>query len=292
MDKATPADSMTNTAQHLVGRDGLIRNMLWRLGRGESLALYSGPRLGKTSLLLELHKQLWNDGVSAAYVDCVLATDQEKLRMDASHQHDTILLIDNCDLFVNDPARIHDLFPRAARTGTVFAGGRSWYEFFCQHDWGKALRRIPLAVLLDKDAWVLLNGLGWPDDDESIVTHGGTHPHILHLICQQAAFLDSDLKGTNILLQLRVALDPFFVTCMQELNAPLEHKLLRFLVDQAVPVNPHVAARALNQTTIKPVADILCWLGLISRCIRNDEATLFANCGLFNAWYRDHVGRR
>ena len=48
-----------------LGREGLVRNMLWRLKRGESLSLCGGPKLGKTSLLLHLAWHLHHDSSSS-----------------------------------------------------------------------------------------------------------------------------------------------------------------------------------------------------------------------------------
>jgi len=284
--------SVTHVSHTLVGRDGVIRNMIWRLGRGESLALYSGPGLGKTSLLLELNKRLDEHAIPAHYYDLGVVGSQDILRRDDSNQYDVVLLLDNCDVLVNDPSRIQDVLQRESIPGMVLAGGRSWYGMFCQQDWAKTLRWMPLGVLLDKDASALVRSSRWSEQAELILTHAGTHPHILHLFCQQVGPLDVDMDSTTILSQVGAACEPIFPKWIQQMKEPIEHELLRYLVERAAPVNPQVAARALHQATIKPVADILCWLGLISRCIRNDEATLFANCGMFNTWYMKHVIRQ
>ena len=47
-------------------------------------------------------------------------------------------------------------------------------------------------------------------------------------------------------------------------------------------MNPRDAAHALGQDSIKATADVLCFLGLISRWNLADGAVLHANCRLFN----------
>ena len=65
----------------------------------------------------------------------------------------------------------------------------------------------------------------------------------------------------------------------------MEHAVLAHLIHVAKPVNPREVARMVELPTIKPIADTLCYLGLISRWIRDEEARLSASCQLFNEWY-------
>jgi hypothetical protein len=77
----------------------------------------------------------------------------------------------------------------------------------------------------------------------------------------------------------------FFRRCLEHVQEPIEHAVLAYLIHVAKPVNPREVARVVGLPTIKPVADTLCYLGLISRWVRDKEATLTASCGLFNDWY-------
>ena len=88
---------------------------------------------------------------------------------------------------------------------------------------------------------------------------------------------------------VRAKLAPFFLACLQELKEPTERALLDWLITQAKPMNPRDAAHALVQDTIKSTADVLCFLGLISRWNLNDGAMLQANCRMFNDWYLAHI---
>ncbi|HBP88441.1 MAG TPA: hypothetical protein DD706_12170 [Nitrospiraceae bacterium] len=65
--------------------------------------------------------------------------------------------------------------------------------------------------------------------------------------------------------------------------------MLAYVIKANKPVNPREVARAIGLPTIKPVADTLCGLGLVSRWIRDEEATLSAGSRLFNEWYRETV---
>ncbi|MBI4001469.1 MAG: hypothetical protein HY348_06770 [Nitrospira defluvii] len=58
--------------------------------------------------------------------------------------------------------------------------------------------------------------------------------------------------------------------------------MLCYLIERGAPVNPATAGAETGISHIKAVADRLVSLGVISRWIRNDEATLFAGCRLLN----------
>jgi hypothetical protein len=59
-------------------------------------------------------------------------------------------------------------------------------------------------------------------------------------------------------------------------------RVLRYLIERGKPVNPAEAAADTGIDDIKAVADTLVYLGVISRWIRDEEATLFAGCRLLN----------
>ena len=81
----------------------------------------------------------------------------------------------------------------------------------------------------------------------------------------------------------------FFQLCAKQLQDPLEREVLTYLVEVSKPVNPSEVARAVGRPSIKLIADTLCYLGLISRWIRDEEATLLAHSRLFNEWYMETV---
>jgi hypothetical protein len=63
-------------------------------------------------------------------------------------------------------------------------------------------------------------------------------------------------------------------------DSAIESLLAR--VSAAKPVNPTLARSDTGIRDMKAVADTLAYLGVISRWIRNEEATLFAGCRLLN----------
>ena len=65
----------------------------------------------------------------------------------------------------------------------------------------------------------------------------------------------------------------------------MEYRVVAVLIDKANPMNPRDVAQELGLTNIKPIADTLCYLGLISRWIRDEETSLFADSRLFNDRY-------
>ena len=90
----------------------------------------------------------------------------------------------------------------------------------------------------------------------------------------------------NTIQAVQARLAPFFLGCLQAVREPIERALLDYLIVQTRPVNPREAAHALGLPTVKPAADTLCYLGLISRWNLNEGAMLHTSCRLFNDWYR------
>ncbi|MGP0592692.1 hypothetical protein ACTRXD_09170 [Nitrospira sp. T9] len=267
--------------------------MLRRLERGESLSLVGGPKLGKTSMLLHLAWQLnhagpspRSTGPSALYVDVADEVDWKRFYSRPPNP-DTILLLDNCDWLVEEKARSLsdiDLLPGGS---TVFAGGRAWREVVRGGDLPHTLKLIPLGVFLEKEAQQLFNPDLSTEQHSTILTYAGTHPYIFKLL--QAAFLREGLHVPTepIVSEVKKSLSSFFQDCLDQLWEPLEHQVLTYVMEADKPVNPREVARAVGLPTIKPVADTLCALGMVSRWIRDEEATLSAGSRLFNEWYRE-----
>lgn len=274
-----------------LGREGLVRNVVWRLKRGESLSIFGGPKLGKTSLLHHLEWQL-NQGPlppgstqpAAVYFDLAVEADCQRLRS-RSQNDDAIVLLDNCDSLVEgDNISLSDI--KLTQEGaSVFAGARAWKEFERAERIPKKLKPIPLAVFLEKEAEQIFGQSLSTPQKVCALTYGGTHPFLLKIL--QAALLcgTKDISPEQVVEDLRRSLFPFFQCCVDQMRDPLEHEVLTYLIGVAKPVNPKEVALAVGMSTIKPIADTLCSLGLISRWIRDEEATLSANSRLFNEWY-------
>ena len=180
-----------------LGREGLVRNMVWRLERRETLSIFGGPKLGKTSLLLHLAWHLNQSPLSsgstkpaAVYFDLALEADCQRLRS-RSQNGDAIVLLDNCDSLVEgDNISLSDIkLPQ--KGASVFAGARAWKEFERTERIAKKLKPIPLAVFLEKEAEQIFCQSLSTAQKACALTYGGTHPFLLKIL--QAALLG----GTN-----------------------------------------------------------------------------------------------
>ena len=277
------------------GRDGLVRNMLWRLERGESLSLVGGPKLGKTSLLLHLAWQLnharpssKSTGPSALYVDVADEADWKRFHSRPPNP-DTILLLDNCDLLVEGKTRSLsdiDLLPGGS---TVFAGARAWREVVRGGGLPHTLKSIPLAVFLEKEAQQLFSPDLSTEQHASVLTYAGTQPYIFKVLQAELLRAGPSVRTEQVAYDVKQSLSSFFQDCVNQLREPLEQQVLAYVIEAGKPVNPREVARAVGLPTIKPVADTLCALGLVGRWIRDEEATLSANSLLFSEWYRETV---
>jgi len=274
-----------------LGREGLVRNMLWRLKRGESLSLCGGPKLGKTSLLLHLAWHLHHDSSSSRssgpvgeYFDLAVEADCTRL-MSRPPTADAIVLLDNCDSLVDGRfLSLSDINTSSGRA-IVFAGARTWKE--CA-EWGRVaqpVKPIPLAVFLEKEARQIFCQSLSREQQACALTYGGTHPYMLKLLQSEFLCRTTDCQPDHIVQTVKTFLGGFFQRCVDQLRDAMEHQVLTYVIDIGKPVNPKDVAQAVGLSNIKPIANTLCYLGLISRWIRDEEATLSANSQLFNEWY-------
>jgi hypothetical protein len=262
--------------------------------------LYGGPKLGKTSLLLHLKWLLEQQGVSSSdrlavqYGDCVEAEVRERF-LAGDLQRSSILLLDNCDHLLQ-----HGLSkgkPLALGKGNggpsqtmVWAGGRDWREFIRSERSGLKLAPVPLAILLNGEARSLVKPELTTDQVDAILSHGGTHPYVLKML-RARMIADPTADPAPIVGAVQVRLAPFFLACLEAVREPVERTLLDYLIQHRGPINPRQAAQALGLPTVKPAADTLCYLGLISRWNLNEGAMLHASCRLFNDWYGARTGQ-
>jgi len=199
-----------------VGREGLVRNVVWRLERRESLSIFGGPKLGKTSFLHHLAWQL-NQGSlppgstrpTAVYFDLAVEADCQRLRS-RSQNGDAIVLLDNCDSLVEgDNISLSDI--KLTQEGvSVFAGARAWKEFERTEWIAKKLKPIPLAVFLEKEAEQIFSPRLSTAQKTCALTYGGTHPFLLKIL--QAALLwgIKDIRPEQVVVDVRSSLFPFF----------------------------------------------------------------------------------
>jgi hypothetical protein len=292
--RASEPDAPVFGPVRFIGRAGLVKNLAGRCSAWQSVLLYGGPKLGKTSLLLQLRWVLerqqtpsWT-APAVQYLD-LLDLDVRRRFLAGESDRTQVLLLDNCEALMAEGDRLAEKMKQAAQRGAagqavVWSGSRAWYEYAKSAKAELNLLLAPLAVLLAGEARALVGPALQPAQVDAALQHGGTHPFVLKTL--RAQFLAAEPKA-GIRAVLRAAartLAPFFESC-EKAMAPGEHKLLRWLAKKGKPANPREAARALKVPSVKAVADALCCLGLISRWNLEDGAKLHANCALFNDWY-------
>ena len=277
-----------------------MRNLVTRLRRRESVLLYGGPKLGKTSLLLHLKWLLEQQGVPSSdgptvqYGDLVEARVRERF-LAGDLQRSSILLLDNCDHLLQHGLTKGKPLARGNGDGgprqtMVWAGGRAWREYIRSERSGLKLAPVPLAILLNGEARSLVKPELTTDQADAILSYGGTHPYVLKML-RARMIADPRADPAHMVGAVQVRLAPFFQACLEAVREPIERTLLDHLIRHRGPINPRQAAQALGLPTVKPAADTLCYLGLISRWNLNEGAMLHASCRLFNDWYGAHTGQ-
>ncbi len=253
------------TGDAFIGRQGLVRNLRWRIARGESLAVIGGPKLGKTSLVRTALRGLPDYTV----IEVDLSADPSP-RIDAAPG--SIVVLDNLDGLPD--SAIDPLLARvsaAGPAGVVVTGGRRLRTVLGRSGTsaGVCFRVFPLSVLLDGETRRLIGKDGSP----ALAAWTGNHPYLTKLLLHY---------GDDAIATGRGQWEPFVQRLAAEIGEGPERRLLCYLIERGRPVNPTVAKSDTDIRDIKAVADTLVYLGAISRWIRNEEATLFAGCRLLN----------
>jgi hypothetical protein len=271
-------------------RTALARNLLNRCLQQQSILLYGGPKLGKTSVLLHLKWLAGQDDnkplarPAPLYLDMKDEVVRSEFLLGPGKRSASILLLDNCDHLLKDhgvDTLDEFLGTDSLEQGIVWAGGRSWRDFVVDQSCTVGLRSAPLAVLVQGEARQLLKAVA-PIHLDAALGVGGTHPYVLKMVAHNMLSLPQDPLST--IRTSKERLIPFFEACRDALRQETEHTLLKYLIKKARPVAPREAAIAVGFPT-KAVADMLCSLGLICRWNLSQGAMLQANCKLFNDWY-------
>jgi hypothetical protein len=145
---------------------------------------------------------------------------------------------------------------------------------------GVSFRVFPLSVLLDGETRRLIGR----DTSASLAAWTGNHPYLTKLLLHYGAGEgDRSPRCLDDAIALsRCQWEPFVERLAADIGEGLESRLLAYLIERGKPVNPSLAQSDTGIRDIKAVADTLAYLGVISRWIRNEEATLFAGCRLLN----------
>jgi hypothetical protein len=254
------------TGDAFIGRQGLVRNLRARIARGESLAVIGGPKLGKTSLVRTALEGL--SDCTVVEVDCGIDPSP---RLDVLPG--SIVVLDNLDDAAGQA--IASLLARLSAAGTagfVVTGGRRLRTLLGHSgtEAGPNFRLFPLSVLLDGEMRRLI---GRDTSPPHLAAWTGNHPYLTKLLLHY---------GDDAVAAGRCQWEPFVQRLAAEIGEGPERQLLCYLIERGKPVNPTKAQSDTGIRDIKAVADTLTYLGVISRWIRNEEATLFAGCRLLN----------
>jgi len=252
------------TGAAFIGREGLVRNLRARIAKGESLAVIGGPKLGKTSLV----RTALNGLSDRTVIERDLGTDPSP-RFELVPG--SVVVLDNLDAIAD--SAIESLLARvsAATSSIVVTGGRRLRTLLGHSGTGAGLsfRLFPLSVLLDGELRRLIGS----HPHVPLATWTGNHPYLTKLFLHY---------GDGALDTGRSQWEPFVQHLVAEVGEGPERRLLCYLIERGTPVNPTLAGSDTDIRDIKVVSDTLVYLGVISRWIRNEEATLFAGCRLLN----------
>ena len=292
--RASDPDAPVYGPVRFIGRAGLVKNLAGRCSNWQSVLLYGGPKIGKTSLLLQLRWVLerqqtpsWTHP-AVQYLDLL---DEESRRKFLLGEWDRtqVLLLDNCEALMAEGDRLAEKIKHYAQRETgsqavVWAGGRAWYEYVKSAKAELNLQLAPLAVLLTSEARSLVGPSLQPAQVEAVLQYGGTHPYVIKTLRTQLLTAGPRAGVKPAMRAAAGQLEPFLEACAKAME-PGERKLFRWLAKKGKPINPKEAAKALKMPSVKAAADTLCYLGVISRWNLEDGAKLHANCRLFNEWY-------
>ena len=178
-----------------------------------------------------------------------------------------IVVLDNLDAIAD--SAIESLLARVSTSGAsgvVVTGGCRLRSFLSHSGTGASLsfHLFPLSVLLDGELRRLI----------------GSHPHVPLATWTGHPYLTKLFLhyGDRALGAGRSQWEPFVQHLVAEVGDGPERRLLCYLIERGAPVNPILAGSDTGIRDIKAVSDRLVYLGVISRWIRNEEATLFAGC--------------
>ena len=270
----TPFTPVPATGDAFVGRQGLVRNLRGRIARGEPLAVIGGPKLGKTSLVRTALHGLPDRTV----IEVDLGADPSP-RFDVDPG--SIVVLENLDGIAD--SAIAPLLARvsmARPASLVVTGGHRLRTVLGRSRTlaGVSFRVFPLSVLLDGETRRLIGR----DTSPPLATWTGNHPYLTKLLLHYAEAEGYHRTLDDAIAAGRYQWESFVQRLAADVGEGPERRLLSYLIERGRPVNPALAQSDTGIRDIKAVADTLAYLGVISRWIRNEEATLFAGCRLLN----------
>ncbi len=264
------------TGDAFIGRQGLVRNLRRRIARGESLAVIGGPKLGKTSLVRTVLQGLTDHTV----LEIDLGADPSP-RINVVPG--SIVVLDNPDGVADSAIESLLAWVSAAKPASIVVTGGGRLRTMLGHSGTLAslsFRVVPLSVLLDGETRRLIGR----DTSAALAAWTGNHPYLTKLLLHYMNWGGDQNHRTleQAVAAGRCQWEPFVQRLAAESGEGPERRLLWYLIERGKPVNPTLAQSDTGIRDMKAVADRLAYLGVISRWIRNEEATLFAGCRLLN----------
>ncbi|HEV8242393.1 MAG TPA: hypothetical protein VGQ07_00210 [Nitrospirales bacterium] len=271
-----PFTSCPATGDAFIGRQGLVRNLRKRIARGESLAVIGGPKLGKTSLVRTALQGLTSHTVIE--IDCGAEPSPRSDLVPGS-----IVVLDNLDSVADSAIESRLARVSAAQPASIVVTGGHRLRTMLGHSGtsaGRSFRAFPLSVLLDGETRRLIGR----DTSAALAAWTGNHPYLTKLLLHYMGRGGDENTRTleHAVATGRAQWEPFVQRLAAESGEGSERRLLCYLIEYGKPVNPTLARSDTGIRDMKTVADRLVSLGVISRWIRNEEATLFAGCRLLN----------
>jgi len=290
-----------------MGRRQSVAALARSLLAGSSVTVLGGAKIGKTSLLRQVALEMGECAAVLSGPDLMMhpgaLTDAVKRLKVASRP---CLLVDDADaLAIPDGRGVLVALASLAREGAAglqvalcFAGTRRWQEatanpgcpLLCG---GVHLKPFPMAVWDRRLAGALIAQAapGAPVSHVgALISLAGNHPFLLRGLLTRGPDIDAALEAC------RGGFERAFASWLDQMGPGVSaddggldaRPLMRLLVERPTYIAFDSARRRLARPDLKAEADLLCWLGVVDRRLRGDEATatLRAGCGLFNEWYR------
>jgi hypothetical protein len=263
-----------------IGRQPLVRNLRARIAQGESLAVIGGPKLGRTSLV-----QTALQGLPDRTVHPIDVGADPDSRIEVSPG--SIVVLDNTDDVADSAIASLLTWTSSAKPASIVVTGGRRLQTMLSHAGTlgiRPFRLFPLSVLLDGEIRQLIGR----DTTADLTAWTGNHPYLTRLLLHYMHGEGDYRTVEDAVAAGRCQWEPFVQRLAAESNEGPEWRLLRYLIERGKPVNPSLAQSDTGTRNIKQVADTLTYLGVISRWIRNEEATLFAGCRLLNDFITTH----
>ncbi len=259
----------------------MVNNLLSHLGTGSSAVAAGGPRMGKTTFLQQIAAAA-SQTFHPVSIDLATEPQPDLAQRIPAGGHPVILLFDNCERLLPDPAPfLQQISQTALRmgaqlAGSVWAGDARWGE------WAMAnraaftcpIRYYPLIVLPPKEARPFLKR-HWPADVpaselEWVVELSGGHPHLLSQM----------VKGPER------NFDAFFADLWNAAGRPAERGIITQLIQAKSWVLLEDIKDAAGGSVPKPVLDRLAIVGLINRTLVDGAAAATIVSPLLSDWAR------